>query len=190
MSFRILKKSKFGLTVFSTIVMCMCVCHASYPCYSPEFWILCLSYSLSFSRTFWDSSRRSCRALSLLESSSTVLMSSHSCLLRSCRLRPEDERELARLTPPLPPRFSQASWVLPSGALERSTDSSTSKSWQSGRQSEGREYETRMAVCWGKGAYCIFMKLKVTLLQQTKSNRIRNVITDRNDGQNNEKVAN
>lgn len=68
-----------------------------------------LSHSLSFSRTFWDSSRRSCRALSLLESSSAVLMSSHSCLLRSCRLRPEDERELAMLTPPLQPRLSQAS---------------------------------------------------------------------------------
>lgn len=100
-----------------------------------NFWILkyYLSYSLSFSRTFWDSSRRSCRALSLLESSSAVLMSSHSCLLRSCRLRAEVERELARLTEPFPSRLSQSPWS-PSGTLEWRTDSSTSKSCQRTRR--------------------------------------------------------
>lgn len=88
-----------------------------------------LSYSLSFSRTFWDSSRRSCRALSLLESSSIVLMSSQSCLLRSSRLRPEEDRELARLTEALPPWLSQ-SYGSPSGALEQRTDSRASRSCQ------------------------------------------------------------
>lgn len=89
-------------------------------------WKIASSYSRSFSRTFWDSSSRSCRAFSLLESSSTVATSSHNCLLRSCRLRPEDVRDAAGLTP----GPSQISWVSSSVVPECKTDSSSSRSCQ------------------------------------------------------------
>lgn len=77
--------------------------------------------SLSFSRTFWDSSSRSWRAFSLLESSSVVLMSSQSCRLRSCRLRLDGKREAALRLPP----------VSPPGGHECNTESSSSMScWE------------------------------------------------------------
>lgn len=87
------------------------------------------SYSLSFSRTFWDSSRRSCSAFTLPESSSSVPIPSHSCLLRSCRLGPDRVRNAAGLTEPIMLRLSQ-SFSSPSGLLEQSPDSIVAKSCQ------------------------------------------------------------
>lgn len=83
------------------------------------------TYSLSFSRTFCDSSSRSCRALSLHVSSSTVLMFSHSCLLRSWRFTAHGKRAPAKLGEPFPLRLSQSSGF-PSRVLEGRTDSDTS----------------------------------------------------------------
>lgn len=85
------------------------------------------SYSLSFSRTFCDSSRRSWSALALPESPSSALIPSHSCLLRSCRLVPDGVRIAAGLTDPIMLRLSQ-SFSSPSGLLDPSPDSVVSRS--------------------------------------------------------------
>lgn len=87
------------------------------------------SYSLSFSRTFCDSSRRSWSAFTLPESSSSVLIPSHSCLLRSCRLAPDSVRNAAGLTEPIMLRLSH-SFSSPSGVLEQSPGSIVTKSCQ------------------------------------------------------------
>lgn len=91
-------------------------------------WWSC-SYSLSFSRTFCDSSRRSWSAFTLPESSSSVPIPSHSCLLRSCRLAPDSVRTAAGLTDPIRLQLSQ-SFSSPSGVLEQSPDSVVTKSCQ------------------------------------------------------------
>lgn len=87
------------------------------------------SYSLSFSRTFCDSSRRSCSALALPESPSSVLIPSHSCLLRSCRLLPDSVRIAAGLTEPIMLRLSQ-SFSSPSGLPDPRPDSVVTRSCQ------------------------------------------------------------
>ncbi len=89
-----------------------------------------ISYSLSFSRTFWDSSRRSWSALSLLESSSRAARSSHNSLLRSCRLR--TERKLLAL------RMSQESGAS-DFALRRA--SNNSNSWHKKKKKEWKKKE-------------------------------------------------